>query len=530
MKQKILFSLFIQVYAILSVFSQSPIRYLESTFPQLTEIYRNDIDKCHAHYIFTVDVSGSMDKFESSVVPSLEQFIQALPNGDKVSIMPFGTEVMCPMGFSGTISDNVKRDLCRSIQSLYNNTNYDKLFKDHTNIYKAINKMSETMTTNSEFKVNILISITDFLNNIPATHPYKRRLNAEEVNDMRENLKAAATDQYVRSIALELSESGVDNKKQQGYCLDQIRNDIFSVTEKGLEIVAVGNNKETINEWFEQLRKEILVVKLTAIVEADNKACDAKMETNVDIDGNTTARITWEESRLYGTMQIDTSYVTQKGFRFVNNEDALCRTRDHELEIEMGQVKHDNYGFHSLDDSLNIGISFPTQFDNELAKLKIKKPLSGSKAATNRMVFTFFLPFWLTALLTLLLILYIIGVINAFIRNKKEHLSGKVTIFDNVGNVVKDPNIKPCNMTSIGKGGIIKVEDAEWRLVIKKKEPSPFLVFSKPYFVWSSETGYVAKKKQTTGRIDYKDNRTSLDCGPKKSEEFTHRTKIFLKK
>lgn len=510
--------------------AQSPIKYLETTFPQLTEIYREDIDKCHAHYIFTVDVSGSMDKFESSVVPSLEQFIQALPNGDKVTVMPFGTDVMCPMGFSGTISDNVKSDLCRNIKSLYNNPNYDQLFKDHTNIYKAVNKMSEAMTTNSEYKVNILISITDFLNNIPVTHPYKRRLNSEEVNDMREGLKAAATDQYVRSIALELSENGGDNKKEQGYCLDQIKNDIFSVTERGLEIVPIGNNREIINEWFEQLRKEILVVKLTAIVEEDNKACAAQMETKIDIDGNTEAHITWEESRLYGAMKIDSTFLTQQGFQFVNNEEAFCKTRDHELTLKMGQVKNKEYGFHKLSDSINIGISFPTQFDNELAKLKIKKPLSGSKADADRIIFTFPLPLWLTILIIVLIILYTIGVIRAFVRNKREKMKGKITISDNLGCELKKETLKPCTETSIGKSAVIKVENAAWRFNIKKREPSPFLVFKKPYFVWTSEAGFVCIQKTiTTGKIDNETNNIIiLTCKPNRTSDATHKVKIVL--
>lgn len=529
MRQKRFISLFIFMCSAISIMAQSPIRYLESTFPQLTEIYREDIDKCHAHYIFTVDVSGSMDKFESSVVPSLEQFIQALPNGDKVTIMPFGTEVMCPMGFSGAISDNVKGDLCRSMKTLYNNPNYDQLFKDHTNIYKAVNKMSESMTTNSEYKVNILISITDFLNNIPITHPYKRRLTTEEVNDMRESLKAASTDQYVRSIALELSENGTDNKKEAGYCLDQIKNDIFSVTEKGLEIVPIGNNKETINQWFEQLRKEILVVKLTAIVEADNKACAAQMETNVDIDGNTEAHITWEESRLYGTMQIDSTFLTQQGFEFKNNKDAYCRTRDHELSLKLGKVKNEKFGFHKLSDSINIGISFPTQFDNELAKLKIKKPLSGSKADADRIIFTFPLPLWLTTLIIVLIILYIIGVIKALIRNKRERLKGKISISDPYGSLIKEEKIKPCTETSVGKAAIIKVDNASWRFSIKKKEPSPFLVFKKPYFVWCCEAGHVSvRKTQTYGNIDYTNNIITLSCKPNKADEVTHKVKVVL--
>ena len=118
-------------------FAQSPLQYLEQSFTQLTEIYRNDIDKCHAHYVFAIDVSGSMDKYEGTMVPLLKNFINALPNGDKVTIIPFGTEVNNPMGFSGIISEEMKKTLCSNMEQLYRNPNYDQLFKDHTNIYKG---------------------------------------------------------------------------------------------------------------------------------------------------------------------------------------------------------------------------------------------------------------------------------------------------------------------------------------------------------------------------------------------------------
>lgn len=530
MRSRIILQILFLLWISNAAWAQSPLKYLENTFPELTEIYREDIGKCHAHYIFTVDVSGSMDKFESSVVPCLQRFIQALPNGDKVTVMPFGTNVKTPMGFSGTITEVMKNDLCSNIKNLYTSPNYDQAFKDHTDIHKAINAMSQTLNTNSEYKVNILISVTDFLNNIPIEHPYKRRLTEEEVADMRDRLKAAIGDSYVRSIALELSENGSDNKTQAGYCLDQLQNNIFCVSENQLEIVQIGNSKETINQWFEQLRKEILVVKLTAIVKEENKACEARMETEIDVDGNTEAHITWDESRLYTTMKIDSTHLTQQGFTFLNDTANYGKTKDHELTIRLGQIKHERYGFHKINDSINIGISFPTQFDSELARLNITKPLSGSKASVDKMIFTFPLPLWLTLTICILTILYILGVIKAFIRNKKEHLHGKVTVFDTYGNEVKESKIASCDEITIGKAGTIRVEDVAWQVTIKKIEPSPLLLFKKPYFSWYGTQGFVGTTTGITeGKLNYDaDSKATLSCGVKR-REITNKVKISLR-
>ncbi len=91
--------------------------------------------------------------------------------------------------------------------------------------------------------MNILIPFTDFLNNIPKVPPHqfnKRKFTEEELCDMRKNLKAAIGDSYVRCVVVELTDEEVDNKKQKEYCLQQLRDDVFNVTEKGLEIVQEG--------------------------------------------------------------------------------------------------------------------------------------------------------------------------------------------------------------------------------------------------------------------------------------------------
>lgn len=115
------------------------------------------------------------------------------------------------------------------------------------------------------------------------------------------------------------------------------------------------------------------------------------------------------------------------------------------------------------------------------------------------------------------------------IRNKRERLKGKISISDPYGSLIKEEKIKPCTETSVGKAAIIKVDNASWRFSIKKKEPSPFLVFKKPYFVWCCEAGHVSvRKTQTYGNIDYTNNIITLSCKPNKADEVTHKVKVVL--
>lgn len=511
--------------------AQSPLQYLEQSFPKLTEIYREDIDKCHAHYIFAIDVSGSMDKYEGIMVPLLKNFIHALPSGDRVTVIPFGTDVKNPMGFSGIISDEMKQTLCSNMERLYRNPNYDQLFKDHTNIYKAVNEISKTVVTNSEYKVNIMMPFTDFLNNIPKVPPHqfnKRRLTDEELADMRRNLKAAVGDSYVRCIAVELTDEGADNSSQKEYCLDQLRDEVFSVAGSGLETIQTNNSKEAIGQWFEQLRREILIVKLRAITESENRAGKVLMNASTDIDGNTEAHITWTPNRLYSKIKIDSTYLSRQGFTFVNDTSNYGSTRDSQIDVELGKIRHIEYGFHYLNDSLSLGISLPTDFDHELDRLGLVKPISEAKCCEDRWIFTFFLPLWLTVLLLILLIAYVILFIRAVITNSKDRISGKVTVADEYGMEIMTRKITSCENFTVGSGGDYRVDNAEWQIVVKKVKPSPFLLFRKPYYRWSSGKGYAGTKTAQEGRLDKKNNSIAkIRCGRNK-REITNKTTIKL--
>lgn len=532
MRNRSLKYLFVTLMALLAetLFAQSPLHYLESTFPRLTEIYKDDIDKSHAHYVFAIDVSGSMNAYEPTMVPLLKNFIQALPNGDKVTVIPFGTEIKNPMGFSGIISNEMKSTLCSNMERLYRNPNYDQLFCDHTNIYKAINGISNAVITNSEYKVNILIPLTDFLNNIPKVPPHqfnKRRLTAEELSEMRSQLASAIKGSYVRCVAVELGNE-TENRQQKEFCLDQLQNNVFDVAENGLEIVSTNNSKEAIEQWFEQLRRDILVVKLRSIIDSENKAGKVRMSTKMDIDGNTISDITWSPNRLYSKIKIDSTFLRQQGFVFVNDTTNYQTMRDTVLHLELGQAKHQNYGFHYLNDSLSLGISLPTDFDSELEKLGISKPLSSTNTEENQWIFTFFLPFWITCLAVFLIILYIILAIRAASINAKEKMSGKIVVSDATGGEIFTKKVAECDKLTIGKSADIRVDDAEWTLCVTKVKPSPLLLFKKPYFEWSATKGYVGSKMGTTGCINTRnDNLLKVSCGGRKSD-ITHKVSLRL--
>ena len=513
-------------------FAQSPLAYLEQTYPQLTELYREELSKYPAHYIFAVDVSGTMNQYSGFVVQALRPFFQALPDNDRVDVIPFGTEALPNMlSYCGVINSDVRGALNQNIGNLYTDPSYQQGFKGYTDIPKAVNAIAKVIQNNRDYKVNVVVLLTDFRNDVKGDSPSERKLKPKEIEDLNTVIGAATNNIFTRSIALELPV----NKNMPGYCLPQLKEQVFPTENGGMEIVPLTNPDVMIGQWFEQLKRDIMVTKLKAVIDNANRLNPINLKTTTNIDGKVKAEVHWTPSKLYPTMQIDSTYMDGTDFVFENNKENFTQTRDSVLELELGQIKHQSYGFHHLQDNINLGLKLPTPYDDELTSLGVRKPLPNTKKAEDRWLFTFFLPFWLTLTLLILLILYILGVIKAIARNNSLCFKGEITFKDAKGNIlgskVRLPKQSPSTSLTFGKGGSprCKVDDAEWQFVIEKKKSNPFLVFTKPYFAWHATMKYVVDGgKMPCGKLSY-DNNTMIQviCGTSRND-ITHRVRIQL--
>lgn len=121
-------------------------------------------------------------------------------------------------------------------------------------------------------------------------------------------------------------------------------------------------------------------------------------------------------------------------------------------------------------------------------------------------------------------------------RNRKLCFKGNFTFYDRdgnqIGDVVRLPKQNPSAVIHVGKGGTgrCRVDDADWQFVIEKKKANPFLVFTKPYFMWRCLQKYVAQGKAQSGKLNY-DGPASMrvQCGVSRGE-LTHSVKVIMVK
>ena len=515
---------------------ESSLAYLNQQCPQLTQMYREELKNCHAHYVFAVDVALSMCKYEETVRPALEAFVKALPMGDRVTIIPFAHDAISnKMGYDVTIDAQTKNSLVQMLATLYPQgaEKKDKQYFD-TDIYQAQQAVAKSCQMNQQYDVNIIVFISDLLhcplNNID------RQFNASEMGDMHTLMKAAYKSGVESMVfTLELPQSG----KPVGYVFPQLQ-ELYQDWDVKVEQQRVPENSEAlIRQWFDQQKDRIMFMKLQSIIIRENKANPIVVKTETNIDGKVKAHIEWKATKLYPVIRLDSTYILNSDFYFKANKDFVNFSEAGELnmDIPLGQIKHKDIGFHQMADTLHFDVELPVPYQNEIDKLLEGRPgaLANTTEYRTGLVFTFFLPLWLTITLIILLILYIIGVIKAIGRNGKLCFQGKVTLYDAEGNQIDDTiRIKKQGTNAIltfGQGGsAVRVDDAGWQFEIKKQTGNPLLVFVKPKFAWRCTKGYCAIGRTRQGYMSY-DTTTQvrLKCGTSISD-ITHGIKIQLTK
>ena len=244
-----------------------PLLYLRQNYPKLTNEYENELLNFPVHYIFAVDVSLSMHKYEAQVDSAIVPFIKALPDNDFVTFIRFATEARNnDVGFTAKINQSSKNSLINSVHKLYTDQNLKTGdFLMHTDIAKAVKSIAEAEKRHQEVKQNVVVIITDFRHE--AADGKERKLNEDEICQLHRVIEAANIGKESRNVALKLR----DDDSKPGYCLNQLRDQVFPTAGKSaLQIVPVGNSSSAINDWFEGLRRDIMVSKLAAIIEIEN--------------------------------------------------------------------------------------------------------------------------------------------------------------------------------------------------------------------------------------------------------------------
>lgn len=485
---------------------------LKQNYPKVFGLFQDEMQNMHANYLFAVDVSGSMGTFSPTVVPALKSFLASLPDGDYVDIVRFGESAKPgDLGYTGRVDPAFRQSLNSAIDNMYNNP-LDRNIKGRTDIPRAMEAVVKCLNGYSKEDLNFVFLLTDFINEEHGKP--EGRISDSDIKKIEESFYSATLGKPVRVISLQLP----FNEDWPGFCRPQL-DGVFNNLDIDYRTIPVAD-QAALGNWFANLKKEVMYDRLQAIVMKANKEVKVDFDTKIDWDGNVAGLVNWQPNKLYREIKVnDISVQDGSGFRFKADKaltgDAI---QDNVLELPLGKLRHSSWGFHKYSGDLVPDIDLPTPFDEELAGLKIKKPVPSSSIPVDKLIFTFILPLWLTALLLALLVIYLFLVLGAAKRNRKESFTGSVEVYKGRNLVYENDSIRKKNLVNIpGDLNARGTASVDWALQLKKKPSSIFLFWKKPTYDLVATTGMVqdgsrARKSKKGMTPNYLRNRTFY-CG-----------------
>ena len=150
-------TLLVLCFAVLTSKAQSPEELVKKDFPKLYNDFKVEVGSQKARYVFAIDISSSMKSYEAAVKVNLQNFINALPDGDIISIIQ-----MASMQETRFIVENqpVNSSTRKLILSYVNGLNFKKIGSDgYTMTSKIIDALNQTGSSDD---MKYVFMFTDF--------------------------------------------------------------------------------------------------------------------------------------------------------------------------------------------------------------------------------------------------------------------------------------------------------------------------------------------------------------------------------
>ena len=484
MIKKLLTALLMVVATPLIVWGQeSSLEALKADYPQLMKKFGKELESQRADYIFAIDVSGTMGKYRETVVPALGEFFRSLQEGDYVSIIKFGGEATNEVGSAGKIGGETVKNLTTYAQHLYDKptTQAEKAkYYNNTDLDNMLHYLADDMKQLDRSQLKFVFIITDFEHD-----PAAARRGHEDWDGVERRLATEQSGNDVFVFALQLPGNAKD--------LERVR----SVFPKSMSFSHVPiTSGSALSAWFTQRKNAILLDKFYALIAHKIAPAEFSATPKLNIDGRLTLEVDWKANPVYDQLRLDTIATASQGFTFASK--LPKSTTSQQTTLTAGKLRYHDIGllkprFKRVNGDITARASFDVPYEAELAKLGFEAPQMQAGGTVSHLIFCYPLPLWLFCLIIALIILYIILVIRAFMRNGSDHyrINDRFEVTSNGMSVTEKKRANRMEKVDFGKGAsFLPVADCNWALQIEVKRYNPFLFPLKhPVYVVSLTKG-----------------------------------------
>ena len=465
---------------------------MRNDYPNLMNKYGGLLEQQNAHYIFAVDVSSSMRQYEATVKDNFLAFINAIPDGDQVTLIRMADKAHTDyvgMFKSITLNSQVRNDLKNVIYS----NQFEFLTNGHSHDgsdgYKMAELVIEAINTIGSKDLTFVYMFTDFEY---WTKEYKYNPSKEDWGGLRD--KMPKQKQFsICKYGLELN-SNNSNLRQHAIIKRQL-DEVFGVIDyQEVSSAAV------LSQWFGHTIANVMAVKLNSLVKRDWNAFDESVSCEIRSNGaSLEAVITCDPTNLISEFQVGTVH----GDSNIKKDDVCT--------IDISKKSHAFLGEYVAEpeawmpsykmfggDPITVSIGYVSPYQNEIERLQ-EVCKDGNRSKTT---FTYngtipqvrawnsYIPLWgwITAgVILLLIIVSVLYTIFGIKLNREWQVT--VTRRDASGSRIREFSsylIAPDDIHSYKD----KKKTNDWVVTLSAKKYNPLNVFK------LGKTGYYISLKQ----------------------------------
>lgn len=468
---------------------------LERNYPQLMERYGDMLPDKHAHYIFVMDVSSSMRQYEDVVKSNLKTFIDAIPDGDQISLIKMSNENHTDFVGNGQFKCIELNSQSRiALKNVIESNDFSFMGNGNPNDgsdgYTMTKKVIEAINMPASNELTFVYMFTDFEY---WTRRYLYNKDMEDWHVLKNSIHKSRNMQTCK-YGLELQHGG--NLRQNAIFKGEL-DDIFN----GVEYQSV-SSAHILSQWFEHMITNVMANKLNSIVKEEWRSICDSMNFNVEAkNGNIFVSVSEWESAL-----VDAFIATAESGTNFKPEANAAELGKGSTRKSIGTINStpENFfpSFKKLEDfPIDIDLRLLSKYEDEIQRLKkvckenddviyFNSHKHGN--ISNVEVWNSYIPLWCWVIIIVAILIILVSIVYEifFIKvNKEWQLQVKRT--DDNGNTSTETN-EIISTPSTLQSSVEKRPVNYWKIRLYGKKYNPLFFWKKSgYYITLEEGAFI---------------------------------------
>lgn len=478
------------LFAVTGLLAQgvNPQDKLKQDFPMLTARYGTQVGDQKAHYVFVLDISSSMLPYEQIEKENLLKFVDAVPDGDQITIIRMADENhtdFVNMFKCITLNPSVREALRSAVKSPGFQFLKNGDSRDGSDGFKTASLVVDAINTVGSNELTFIYLFTDF-EYWTHTHRYdKTKVDWQSlVKKVPESYR-----QGMCKFGIELAADGV--RHPEAVFKPEMDKIFGTIYYQPVTSAAV------LSQWFSHIITNVMVYKLNASLKKEWNSLVDSLAVSTDVSGNhLTSRI--ETPRQEGTPLIERTDIKLSSSKItaIPAEGLLIGQEERVGIIDAEKGFLPQYAMIDCAGD-SIEVTFRSNYEEEIARLQMicnekagdeyaltlhrKYPLSQPSLSVWGSV----LPLWVWILIAILILAVIASVLYTAFGMKTTH-PWIAKVKEN-GAIVRCPAPDFTAPFTIGRTGDYPVPNANWQLTVQGKKYNPLMFWKKSgyYMTWT---------------------------------------------